>query len=631
MENIKKNEDFVIWEEILSQQYLIKKSIEKIINYEKEFLRLFNNFKDIYFIGCGSSYHVAMIVQFIASKFLKNCRFHSVVASDFIIYPQFFIKDNLNKHNTSDKALYILISRTGQTSELLHAADIVRARYKKSLAISTFSNSSLVKKCDFSIILEEMQEKSITATRSVTSTTALLVGLIFLIGGKNSYIEKIISLNDIFFKNLTYYIQTIDLIIKNEILDKFVFLGSGPFFGVSKEAELKVKEMSLTNTESNQPLEFRHGHKAIINSKCLTTFFISDDGFDYEIHTIRELKKLGSKILVICNKNKLLELNDLYDYKIEIVTKDDEGSPEKSFLVAQEMVDEEVLGVIGSTFDGTTKVAIPVLEDYNIPILSPYAQKTEISKVGNNFFRAIINNKQKIENIASFIKNEVKPQKLILIDNREEYSIQLIDYLISLLSDNNIEILRRYSIKIGEDDLNTLVENLYIDEPDVIFFCAGYGELALLLETARDFGLENRFITEAMGMDDRIFTITEAKNLEGLTAIVPEPPSLSRYSEDIKAIEYWRDYNELLGRAGHLDISIDRPGIYGPYAYDSIFMLAEAMKEANSILPHEYIDELKKISFDGVTGHIEFNSNGDRLDPLSTVFIIRDGVWVRYH
>ncbi len=319
-----------------------------------------------------------------------------------------------------------------------------------------------------------------------------------------------------------------------------------------------------------------------------------------------------------------------FDYKLEIVTKDDEGNPEMAFLAAKEMVDEGVSGVIGSTFDGTTKVSIEVYGDYNIPILSPFAQKTDISKTGNNFFRAVINNKQKIENIASFLKDEVKPQKLILIDNREEYSIQLIDYLSDTLSDNNIEILRRYSIKIGEDDSSILAENLFIDEPDVIFFCAGYSEVALIMQRAGKFGLESRFLTETMGMDDMIFDYADAKELEGLMAIIPEPPSLSRYSKDIKAVNFWRDYTEFLNRNKGLDVSIDGPGIYGPYAYDSVFLLAEAMKEANSIFPEEYIDELKKISFDGVTGHIEFDSNGDRLDPLSTVFIIRDGAWVRY-
>ncbi|GAH27526.1 unnamed protein product, partial [marine sediment metagenome] len=71
-----------------------------------------------------------------------------------------------------------------------------------------------------------------------------------------------------------------------------------------------------------------------------------------------------------------------FDYEIEVVTKDDEGNPEKAFLVAQEMASEEVAAVIGSTFDGTTKVSIHVYEEYGIPVISPYAQKTEISKMG---------------------------------------------------------------------------------------------------------------------------------------------------------------------------------------------------------------------------------------------------------
>jgi branched-chain amino acid transport system substrate-binding protein len=54
------------------------------------------------------------------------------------------------------------------------------------------------------------------------------------------------------------------------------------------------------------------------------------------------------------------------------------------------------------------------------------------------------------------------------------------------------------------------------------------------------------------------------------------------------------------------------------------------MKETNSILFEDFSEGLKKISFEGVTGHIQFNSNGDRLDPESTVFIMKNGDWVRY-
>jgi len=319
-----------------------------------------------------------------------------------------------------------------------------------------------------------------------------------------------------------------------------------------------------------------------------------------------------------------------FDYEIEVVTKDDEGNPEKAFLIAQEMVDEEVAGVIGSTFDGTTRVSLPVYGEYGIPIISPYAQKTEISKMGDTFFRLVINNEQKIENLASFIDSKINPQKIILMNNREEYSIELVDYLREALSKYGIEAPEPMSIKIDEEDATIIAENLLIEGPDTIFFCGSYRELAILMAEVRKIGLESRFITETMAMDDDIFTLADAQYLEGLIAVIPEPPSLAKYSQDPKAIDFWHDFNNYLENMDDPNISIDSPGQYAPYCYDSVFIIIEAMKKSNSILPKDYIDELRTISYDGVIGHIEFDSSGDMANPLSTVFIVKDGAWVRY-
>jgi len=319
-----------------------------------------------------------------------------------------------------------------------------------------------------------------------------------------------------------------------------------------------------------------------------------------------------------------------FDYKIEIITKDDEGNPEKAFLVAQEMVDEGVSATIGSTFDGTTQVSLPVYEGYGIPLLSPFAQKAEISEEGSLFFRMIINNEQKVENIAGFIAEEIKPQKIMLINNREEYSINLVDYLDVLLSDYGIEAGDPMSIKIGEEDTGVIVENLVIENPDTIFFCGGYNELATLITAARKAGMKTVFITETMGMDDNIFVLSEAQYLEGLIAIIPDPPSLAKYSQDSRAVDFWYDFNSYLGEMDNGDISIESPGQYAPYCYDAVFVLIEAMKKANSILPGDFIDELKTTSYDGIVGNIEFDSSGNRVNPKSTVFIVKDGSWGRY-
>jgi branched-chain amino acid transport system substrate-binding protein len=319
-----------------------------------------------------------------------------------------------------------------------------------------------------------------------------------------------------------------------------------------------------------------------------------------------------------------------FDYEIEIVTKDDKGDPEEAFLAAQEMVKEEVAGIIGSTFNGTTEFSIPVYEEYGIPIVSPSAQKTELSEMGDNFFRLVINSKQKIENIASFIDSEINPTKLMLINNREEYSIELVDYLKEILSDNGIESPEPMSVKIGEEDIADIAEYLLMEGPDAVFFCGDYSELASIMTAVREVGLDSRFITETLCMNDDIFVLTEPQNLEGLLAVIPDPPSLARYSQDPKAVDFWYDFNNYLDKLDDSNIGIDGPGQYAPYCYDSVFVLVEAMKKSNSILPKDYIDELKSTSYDGVIGHIEFDSNGDMVAPMSTVFVVKDGAWVRY-
>ncbi|MCD4668892.1 MAG: branched-chain amino acid ABC transporter substrate-binding protein [Actinomycetia bacterium] len=322
-----------------------------------------------------------------------------------------------------------------------------------------------------------------------------------------------------------------------------------------------------------------------------------------------------------------------FEYNIELISRDDEGNPEKAFLIARELVDQGVSIVIGSTFDGTTRVSIPVYEEYNIPLISPFSQKTETAGEGDNFFRVIINNRQKIENIADFIIEEARPRRLVLIDNREEYSENLVDYIQELLAEKGQEVLGEpYSIEFSKEDLAVVAGNLLIDEPDYIFCVARYDELALLMKETGNIGIDAGFITETMGMSENIFTAAENSDLEGLIAIIPEPPSTAMYTTDQGAIDFWHSYNDMLAVLKEdRELSIDGPGQYAPYAYDAILLAIESMKRSNSILPQDFMEELRATSYEGITGHIEFDSNGDRTAPLSTVFTIKDGAWVRYN
>jgi branched-chain amino acid transport system substrate-binding protein len=319
-----------------------------------------------------------------------------------------------------------------------------------------------------------------------------------------------------------------------------------------------------------------------------------------------------------------------FDYRLDLVSKDDEGNAEKAFLIAQELVEENVSAVIGSTFNGTTKASVPVFAEFNIPIITPSAPGLDIALGYSNFFRVIMNNKQRVENIVNFLNDELKPTKLVIIDNSEEYSTNLVDSIIQIFNDKKISYLKRYTIKHDLDEYKVLAENLLIDEPDYVFFAANYNEIADLMTEVRNIGLDSQFVTEQSGMEENISLPIDKELLEGLIAIIPEPPSLAKYSEDKRAVDFWRKYKDFASKMKDTGISKEGPGPYAPYCYDSLYLLIDAMKKSNSILPEDFMEELKKTSYDGIIGNIKFNSNGDRVDPPSTIFIMKNGDWVRY-
>ena len=65
--------------------------------------------------------------------------------------------------------------------------------------------------------------------------------------------------------------------------------------------------------------------------------------------------------------------------------------------------------------------------------------------------------------------------------------------------------------------------------------------------------------------------------------------------------------------------------LYAPYVYDAVMTMATAMADAKSSKPSVYLPFLAKVHYQGVTGPISFDANGDIKDGALTLFTYRDG------
>jgi glutamine---fructose-6-phosphate transaminase (isomerizing) len=259
------------------------------------------------FVGCGSSYYLALIAAATWSLLTGEAA-RAIPASEVLLFPRLLPRN----------CRPILISRSGRTSEIIQAGNYLTQQNRTAaLAITCGKGTPIEEVATQTIVLPQADEKSTVMTRSFTSMLLALQLLAAESGGRPEVVSGIYALADETGPRMREIDSTIHSLTKAHVFADYVFLGQGPFHGVAQEAMLKVKEMSCSYAQCFHTLEFRHGPKAIVSPETLVTFFLSESGFESEVSVLQEIKELGGKTLVITNEANAA-VRESADYLIEL-------------------------------------------------------------------------------------------------------------------------------------------------------------------------------------------------------------------------------------------------------------------------------------------------------------------------
>jgi glutamine---fructose-6-phosphate transaminase (isomerizing) len=262
------------------------------------------------FVACGSSYYLSRTIAAQWAKLLKvACT--AVPASELLFAPQDVMR-------RSGARQVVLVSRSGKTTEVLRAAEWLKANSTVStLGVTCSKDSALEKTCTHLLKLPWADEKSMVMTRSFTSILLLFERLGAKFVGDSGLASALEGLPE---KTAAWLAANADKIrafaAKRRFAD-FVFLGQGAHYWLAQEAALKMTEMSSSYAQAYHTLEFRHGPKSIASKETLITFLLSDEAITEESLLIGELKKLGAAILVVVNR-ATAELRQESDLLIEL-------------------------------------------------------------------------------------------------------------------------------------------------------------------------------------------------------------------------------------------------------------------------------------------------------------------------
>jgi glucosamine--fructose-6-phosphate aminotransferase (isomerizing) len=247
------------------------------------------------FVACGSSYYVARTIAAQWAALLKvNCT--AVPASELLFAPHEVLR------RTGARQV-VLVSRSGKTTEVLRAAEWLKANAAvRTVGVTCSENSALAETCTHLLTLPWADEKSMVMTRSFTSILLLFERLGAKLAGDASLAAALERLPEKASAWLRANADKIRALGTQRRFADFVFLGQGAHYWLAQEAALKMTEMSSSYAQAYHTLEFRHGPKSIASKDTLITFFLSDSAAEEESLLVPELKKLGAAIFVVANR-----------------------------------------------------------------------------------------------------------------------------------------------------------------------------------------------------------------------------------------------------------------------------------------------------------------------------------------
>lgn len=243
------------------------------------------------FVGCGSPFYLTRSAAAMYQQ-IAGVPSQATPASDLMLFPDLVLANDRPR-------VAIAVSRSGETTEVIKALQTFRQRLGGPIVgITCYEDTSLQRAADHALIARAAHEQSLAQTRSFTSMLLLTQALIYALADR-PVPDALRQLPDHCAGLLENYGTLARQLGEDASIDRFFFLGSGPFYGLACEAMLKMKEMSLSYSEAYHFLEFRHGPMAMIDRRSLVVGMVGEAALAHEAAVLREMRQLGARVLAI--------------------------------------------------------------------------------------------------------------------------------------------------------------------------------------------------------------------------------------------------------------------------------------------------------------------------------------------
>jgi branched-chain amino acid transport system substrate-binding protein len=285
---------------------------------------------------------------------------------------------------------------------------------------------------------------------------------------------------------------------------------------------------------------------------------------------------------------------------LQLITEDNQSKAGESQTVVNKLIARDgVVAVLGEVASSRSLEAAPVCQNAKIPMISPSSTNPDVTKTGDYIFRVCFIDPFQGTVMADFAKKTLKVQNVaIFTDVKSDYSKGLARFFKERHIANGGKVGAEFDFNGGDTDFKAQLTAIKATQPEAVFVPGYYTDVALICIQAKQLGLNVPLFGGDGWESDKLVEI-------GRDAVEGQHFS-THYHPDVgtpKSRQFVDAYKKRYNAA---------PDAMAALGYDSVMILADAIRRANAAEPAKIRDALAASkSFDAVTGMITMDANRD--------------------
>lgn len=302
-------------------------------------------------------------------------------------------------------------------------------------------------------------------------------------------------------------------------------------------------------------------------------------------------------------------------YQVELVVVDNESSNDKAVSAAQSLVSAGVSVALGSYGSGVSIAGSDVFANAGIPVIGVSCTNPQVTAGNDHYFRICFLDPFQGTILANLAVDQYQAKKAyVLTKLGDDYSVGVGNYFKEAFEKLGGTCIVE-TFQEGNSDFTSYITKAKNEGCDICLSPISVEAAALFLEQAA---------TQDMGMpmlagdtfdSNVVANAAKGTNLDLYCSTFYVEGGNTDFDQSFKA---WMEGNATALSNNGGNTTIAACSVLG---YDAYFTALEALKAAGSTDPAAVKAALPGVSYEGITGHIEFDETGDA---------IRDSAFVKY-